>query len=53
MIGLATQNMHEFDFSRSLKVIGDIRKATFDFLLVNGKYMPICSILCDIAIENM
>ena len=31
-----------------------IRKPTYDFILVNNsKYMTICSILCDMAIENM
>ena len=46
----------EFDLSRSLKVKVDdgIRKPTYDFILVNNsKYMPICSILQDIANENM
>ena len=54
---IAIQNIHdlEFDLSRSLKVkVDDIRKPTYDFLLVNdGKYMPICSILGDIANQNM
>ena len=50
--------MHDLDFnlSRSLKVKvdGAIRKPTYDFLLVNdGEYMPICSILGDIATQNM
>ena len=46
----------ELDLSRSLKVkvIGATRKSTYDFLLVNNsKYMPICSILGDIATQNM
>ena len=46
----------EFDLSRSLKVEdnGAIRKPTYDFLLVNNsKYIPICSILGDIATQNM
>ena len=45
-----------FDPSRSLKVKveGAIRKPTYDFLLMNySKYMPICSILPDIATQNM
>ena len=51
-------NMHDLEFellrSLKIKVIGDIRKLTYDFILVNNsKYMPICSILCDIAIDNM
>ena len=46
----------EFDLSRSLKVEinGVIRRPTYDFLLVNNsKFMPICSILGDIATQNM
>ena len=46
----------EIDLSRSLKdkVDGGIRKPTYDFLSVNNsKYMPICSILQDIATQNM
>ena len=46
----------EFNLSRSLKVKihGVIRKRKCDFLLVyNSKYMPICSILRDIATQNM
>ena len=36
------------------KVDGAIRKPTYDFLLMNNsKYMPICSILGDIATQNM
>ena len=38
----------------TVKVDGAIRKPTYDFLLINyGKYIPICSIVCDIAIQNM
>ena len=46
----------EFDLSRSLKVEveGSIRQSTYDFLLVNNcNYTPICSILRDIATQNM
>ena len=54
---IATQNMYnlEFDLSKSMKVevYGVIRKHTYDFLIVNSKYMPICSTLWDIATQNM
>ena len=46
----------EFDFSKSLKVKVDgvIRNPTYDFLFVNNsKYVHICSILQDIATQNM
>ena len=46
----------EFDLLRSLtvEVDGAIRKPTYDFLLVNNSTnMPICSILQDIATQNM
>ena len=51
-------NELEFHLSRSLKVKvnGAITKLTCDFLLVNNSkymYMPICSILEDIASQNM
>ena len=57
---IVTQNMHDLEFHLSMslkvKVNGAIRKPTYDFLLVNtcnGKYMPIFSILWDIATQNM
>ena len=55
---MTIQNIHnlEFDLSRLPKVEVNvaIRKPTYDFLLVNyGKYMLICSILGDIATQNM
>ena len=50
--------MHDLEFvlswSLKVKVIGAIRKPTYDFLLMNNsKYMPIYSILWDIVIQNL
>ena len=48
--------MHDLEFglSRSLKVIVNGRKPTYDFLLMNNsKYAPICSIFRYIAIQCM
>ena len=57
---LAIQNIPvhelEFDLSRLLrvKVYWVIRMSTYLFLLVNnGEYIPMCSILRDIAIQNI
>ena len=54
---IAIQNMQEleFDLTRSLKVKSDgaIKKSTYDFLSENiSQYMPICSNLRDIPIQN-